>query len=177
MNCCFYHFSCYVDFKHMLEPLFLPLTDRHSFNNFWNDFLCSKHTCLSSTDCDRGTDFWCSGFAPTQRSYKTPQWTKPMSLHLLDGFFLSSSSSWIRRPDGLHSWFISLPLKTERRKEEVYSESPNWSQASPSPTSARLALSAALLPDAWLWSLKSHVRSEVISIVIKPHTSLIFTRK
>ncbi len=52
-----------------------------------------------------------------------------------------------------------FPWKTERRKEEVYSLS-NWSQASPPPTSARLALSAALLPDAWLGSLKSrHLHS------------------
>ncbi len=47
---------------------------------------------------------------------KPPQWTKPMSLHLLDGFFLSSSSSWIRRPHALHSWFIPLPLKDREKK-------------------------------------------------------------
>lgn len=50
--------------------------------------------------------------------------TKWNSLHLLDGFFFSSSFSWIRWPHGLHAWFVPLPLgrQTTQQKGKGYSQ-------------------------------------------------------
>lgn len=130
----------------------------------------SKHTCSWSVkktatfSCDHSADFRHSGSNTTilqntpvnETNVPAPTWW------LFSLLFLFLNQETRRTP--LPVYFSSPEKQTEKRKEEVYSQSPNWSQASPPPTCAHVALPAVpprcFVPIAQITrSLLSHLHS------------------